>query len=130
MVERAYGMVLVGLVAGAIGGFAASFITGTPSIAQQSDEVMRAQQFQLIDTQGRTRASLGFSADTQPYLQLSDENDTRGVWTGIARETGVTVRDADGRTLLILSVDERGNLSLVVSDHDRNRNTRAFQPER
>jgi hypothetical protein len=50
-------MVLVGLVAGAIGGFAASFITGTPSIAQQSDEVMRAQQFQLIDTQGRTQAS-------------------------------------------------------------------------
>jgi len=121
-------MVLVGLIAGAIGGFAASFITGTPSIAQQSDEVIRAQQFQLIDAQGRTRASLGFSADAQPYLQLSDENDTRGVWIGIARETGVSVRDADGRTLLILSVDERGNPSLVVSDRDRN--TRAFQPER
>ena len=128
MVQRTYGMVLVSLIAGVMGGVAASFIIGTPSIAQQSDEIVRAQQFQLIDAQGRTRARLGFSADAQPYLQLSDENDTRGVWIGIARETGVSVRDADGRTLLVLSVDDRGNPSLVISDRDRN--TRAFQPER
>jgi hypothetical protein len=121
-------MVLASLIAGVMGGVAASFIMGTPSIAQQSDEIVRAQQFQLIDAQGRTRARLGFSADAQPYLQLSDENETRGVWIGIARETGVSVRDADGRTLLVLSVDDRGNPSLIVSDRDRN--TRAFQPER
>ena len=121
MVQRAYGMVLVGVIAGAMGGFAASFITGTPSIAQPSDVVVRAQQFQLIDAQGRTRARLGFSFDAQPYLQLTDENDNRGVWIGVARETGLAVRDADGRTLL-------GNPSLVVSDRDRN--MRAFQPER
>ena len=128
MVQRAYGMVLVGVIAGAMGGFAASFITGTPSIAQPSDVVVRAQQFQLIDAQGRTRARLGFSFDAQPYLQLTDENDNRGVWIGVARETGLAVRDADGRTLLVLSVDDTGNPSLVVSDRDRN--MRAFQPER
>jgi len=121
-------MALVSLIAGAMGGFAVSFVTGTPSIAQQSDVVVRAQQFQLIDAQGRTRARLGFSADAQPYLQLSDETDTRGVWMGIARETGLAVRDEDGRTLLVLSVDDRGNPSLIISDRDRN--TRAFQPER
>jgi hypothetical protein len=119
-------MVLVSLIAGAMGGFAASFITGTPSIAQPSDEIVRAQQFQLIDARGRTRARLGFSPDAQPYLQLSDEDDNRGVWLGIARETGMAVRDVDGRTRLVLSVDDRGNPSLVV--RDRERNTRAFQP--
>ena len=103
MVQTTYGMVLVGVIAGAMGGFAASFITGTPSIAQQSDVVVRAQQF-------------------------SDENDSRGVWIGVARETGLAVRDVDGRTLLVLSVDDNGNPSLVVSDRDRN--IRAFQPER
>ncbi|MBA5866211.1 MAG: hypothetical protein GDA67_05870 [Nitrospira sp. CR1.3] len=128
MNQRTYGMALVSLIAGAMGGFAVSFVTGTPSIAQQSDVVVRAQQFQLIDAQGRTRARLGFSADAQPYLQLSDETDTRGVWMGIARETGLAVRDEDGRTLLVLSVDDRGNPSLIISDRDRN--TRAFQPER
>ena len=128
MVQTTYGMVLVGVIAGAMGGFAASFITGTPSIAQQSDVVVRAQQFQLIDARGRTRASLGFSFEAQPYLQLSDENDSRGVWIGVARETGLAVRDVDGRTLLVLSVDDNGNPSLVVSDRDRN--MRAFQPER
>jgi hypothetical protein len=121
-------MMLIGIIAGAMGGFAASFITGTPTIAQESDVVVRAQQFQLVDAQGRTRARLGFSADGQPYLQLTDENDTRGVWIGVARETGMAVRDEDGRTLLVLSVDDRGNPSLIVSDRDRN--TRAFQPER
>src|SRR5262245_57560110 len=128
MAKRTYGMVLVGLIAGAMGGVAASFITGTPSIAQQSDVVIRAQQFQLVDANGRTRARLGFSADAQPFLRLSDENDTRGVWIGISRETGVAVRDMDGRTLLVLSVDDRGNASLIVRDRDHN--TRAFQPER
>ena len=62
MVQRTYGMVLVGVIAGVMGGVAASFITGTPSIAQPSDVVVRAQQFQLIDAQGRTRARLGFSS--------------------------------------------------------------------
>ena len=68
MVQRAYGMVLVSLIAGALGGFAVSFIEGTPSIAQQSDEIVRAQRFQLIDAQGRTRARLGFSSDAQPFF--------------------------------------------------------------
>ena len=125
---KTYGMVLVGVIAGAMGGFVASFITGTPSLAQQSDQVIRAQQFQLIDAQGRTRARLGFSADAQPFLNLSDENDARGVWIGISRESGVTVRDMDGRTVLVLSVDDRGHAALIVSDRDHN--TRAFQPER
>jgi hypothetical protein len=128
MVQKAYGMLLGSLIAGVLGGLAASFIIGTPIMAQEGDIVVRAQQFQLIDAQGRTRASLAFSSDAQPYLRFSDENEARGVWIGISRETGMAVRDADGRTLLVLSIDDRGQASLIVSDRDRN--TRTFQAER
>jgi hypothetical protein len=115
------------LVAGLLGGFAASFIIGAPIMAQEGDIVVRAQQFQLIDAHGRTRASLAFSSDAQPYLRFSDENEARGVWIGISQETGMAVRDADGRTLLVLSIDDQGQASLIVSDRDHN--TRTFQTE-
>lgn len=91
-------------------------------------QVVREKEFELIDVQGRTRGKIGFSADAQPYLQLRDENDLSGVWIGISRETGLAVSDTDGRTRLVLSVNESGNPSLVIRDRDHN--TRSFQPER
>ena len=129
MVQSTRKMVIVGVLAGAMGGFAASVIMGTTGVAQQPDQttfqVVRAHEFQLIDVKGRTRSRLGFSADAQPYLQLSDENDTSGVWIGVARE-GVAVQDVDGKTRLVLSVDETGNPSLVV--RNRQHKTRSFHP--
>ena len=130
MFHRMRGIVLVSVLAGAMGGFAASVMVGTPSIAQLSDEttfqVVRAQEFQLIDAKGRTRGKLAFSANAQPYLQLRDENDVSGVWVGIAQETGVAVKDLDGRTRLTLSVDQAGSPSLVV--RNREHQTRSFKP--
>ena len=130
MFQKMQGIMIVSALAGMMGGFAASVIMGNPSNAQPSDrttfQVVRAKEFELIDVKGRTRGRLGFSADAQPYLQLRDENDTSGVWVGVARETGVAVRDLDGRTRLILSVDEAGNPSLVVRNRDHQ--TRSFQP--
>ena len=132
MLSGMRGIVIISVLAGAIGGFAASAILGTSGVAGQPDptmfQVVRAKEFELIDVQGRTRGRIGFSADAQPYLQLRDENDLSGVWIGISRESGVTVRDMDGRTVLVLSVDDRGHAALIVSDRDHN--TRAFQPER
>lgn len=130
MSHRTHGLVMASLIAGAIGGFGASVIMGTPGIAQQSDQttfqVVRTREFQLIDAQGRTRGRIAFSAEAQPYLQLVDENDISGVWVGVARETGVAVRDTDGKTRLVLSVDETGNPSLVV--RNRQHQMRSFQP--
>lgn len=130
MLQKTQGLVLTGVISGAIGGIVASFLMGAPGIAQQPDhatfQVVRAQEFQLLDKKGRIRGSMGFSADAQPYVQLQDENDVGGVWIGVARETGVAVRDTDGRTRLVLSVDEGGNPSLVV--RNREHQTRSFQP--
>ena len=132
MFERMAGIVIVSVLAGAIGGFAASISFGTPGIAEQPDQsmpqVLRAQQLELIDVQGRTRGRMAFSADGQPYIQLRDENDMGGVWIGLSVDTGLAVTDTDGRTRLVLSVNQRGNPSLVVRDRDHN--TRVFQPER
>lgn len=130
MLRKTQGLMLVSMIAGAVGGFSASFLAGTPGIARQPDqttfEVLRVHEIHLIDGKGRTRGTLGFSADEQPYLQFRDERDAGGVWVGVARETGVAVRDVDGKTRLVLSVDETGHPSLVV--RDRNQRTHSFQP--
>jgi len=130
MLSRMWGIVLVSVLGGVMGGFAASVMVGTPSIAQPSDQtvvqVVRAQEFQLIDVKGRTRGKLAFSANAQPYLQLKDENDASGVWVGIGQDTGVAVKDLDGRTRLVLSVDQEGSPSLVV--RNREHQTRSFKP--
>lgn len=132
MLSGMRGVVIISVLAGAMGGFAASAILGTAGVSGQPDatmfQVVRAKEFELIDVQGRTRGKIGFSADAQPYLQLRDENDLSGVWIGISRETGLAVSDTDGRTRLVLSVNESGNPSLVIRDRDHN--TRSFQPER
>ena len=132
MLSGMRGVVIISVLAGAMGGFAASAILGTAGVSGQPDatmfQVVRAKEFELIDVQGRTRGKIGFSADAQPYLQLRDENDLSGVWIGISRETGLAVSDTDGRTRLVLSVNESRNPSLVIRDRDHN--TRSFQPER
>lgn len=134
MLSGMRGVVIISVLAGAMGGFAASAILGTAGVSGQPDatmfQVVREKEFELIDVQGRTRGKIGFSADAQPYLQLRDENDLSGVWIGISRETGLAVSDTDGRTRLVLSVNESRNPSLVIRDRDRDHNTRSFQPER
>ncbi len=128
MVHGVQGMVLAAVAAGAIGGMAVSFITSTPGVARQPDQttfqVVRTHEMQLIDTQGRTRATMGFSADAQPYIQLRDERDAGGVWIGVGRETGLAVRDVDGKTRLVLSIDESGRPSLIV--RNRQQEMRSF----
>ena len=70
--------------------------------------------------------TLGFSSSGQPLLDLKDENDISRVSLSISEETGLAVRDVDGKTRVVLSVDQNGFPSLVVRDRDHNIN--AFQP--
>jgi len=130
MFQPSKGIIVASVLSGAIGGFAASTLTGVPGHAQSSDQttfhVVRAQEFQLLDAKGRVRGTMAFSAEGQPYLQLRDEQDVSGVWVGVSRETGLAVRDKDGKTRLVLSVDEAGSPSLVV--RNREHQTRSFQP--
>ena len=121
----------VSFTAGLIGGVLVTFLVWSNSAKAQSNpsdipQSISAQEFRLIDRDGKTRAMLAFSNDRQPYLQLSDESDTYRVWMGISTETGLAVRDVDGKTRLVLSVDGQGVPSLVV--RDRQHRSKAFYP--
>jgi hypothetical protein len=59
---------------------------------------------------------LAFTAEGQPFLHLRNESNTHRVWIGISNETGVPIRDVNGKTRFVLSVDEQGEPSLVARD--------------
>jgi hypothetical protein len=132
-------LIMLSLLSGLVGGVLATFfLVGSSVVAQPTPadtpktmtadipKTISAQEFRLVDTQGRVRALLAFTENSQPFLQLRDEFDTYRVWMGISNETGVAVRDVDGKTRLLLSVDEQGEPSLVV--RDRQHRTRSFHP--
>ena len=123
--------IIVSLVSGLVGGVLATFLLiGSSVIAQPTaaeiPPVITAQEFRLVDTKGHLRAILDLSDGGQPYLQFKDESDTDRVWIGISSETGLAVQEVDGKTRLVLSVDEEGKPSLVV--RDRQHHTKEFHP--
>ncbi|HEU5201201.1 MAG TPA: hypothetical protein VFT92_00285 [Nitrospira sp.] len=70
MLSGMRGVVIISVLAGAMGGFAASAILGTAGVAGQPDstmfQVVRAKEFELIDVQGRTRGRIGFQLMRNP----------------------------------------------------------------
>lgn len=124
-------LITVSVLSGLLGGIvAACFVSGGLVTAQEPagevPAVVSAKEFRLIDRHGHMRALLAFNDEGQPFLQMRDEFDTDRVRVGISRETGVDVRDVDGKTRLVLSVDEEGLPSLVV--RDRKHQTKSFHP--
>jgi hypothetical protein len=119
------------LVSGLLGGILGSvLLTGGSVIAQSASgdvqEIISAHEFRLIDSAGHLRAILDFSDNGQPYLQFKDEFDIDRVWIGISSDSGVAAHDVDGKTRLILGVDEEGKPSLVM--RDRQHRTKEFHP--
>ncbi len=108
-----------------------SLLLFTGQLVRAQDEstpgIIRAEEFQLVDLSGRTRALLTFSASGQPYLAMSDQQGNHSLWLGLSDDSGLAIRDTDGKTRLVLSLDRSGEPSLVV--RDRGHNTRSFRPE-
>lgn len=124
-------LIILSLVSGLIGGGLATFlladnVVNAHSIPSEPPTVISAQEFRLIDPEGHIRAILDLSDQGQPYFQMKDEFDTDRVWIGISTDTGVAVHDTDGKTRLVLGVDEEGKPSLVV--RDRQHRTKEFHP--
>jgi hypothetical protein len=126
MVGRLNTCVFISLVAGIMGGMLSSLIfVDRPVMADMRfPSVSTAEEFRLVDAQGRLRALLAFSADGEPYLALLDQHETRKVWLGLSKESGLAIRDIDGKTRVVLSLDGEGEPTLVFSD--RQQNTRAL----
>ena len=124
-------LITVSVFSGLLGGIVATCLVGgglvtAQELAGEVPAVVSAKEFRLIDQQGHTRALLSFSVDGQPILTMRDEFEIARVRVGIARDTGVEVRDVDGKTRLVLSVDNEGLPSLVV--RNRKHQTKAFLP--
>ena len=133
MCQSSRRLFMLNLVSALIGGACATLLLSSMSVVAQptpdrldSVKTVAAQEFQLIDSQGRVRARFSFSDRGQPFLHFSDENDTPRVWMGISTETGIALHDVDGKTRLVLSVDEQGEPELVV--RDRQHRTKSFRP--
>ncbi len=93
MDTKQYGLMLaVVAVTGLLGGAVSSrLLTGSPVMAQQRAKrtrIITAQEFQLADSEGRTRAILGFSAEGNPAVNLYDA-DGRGRWSPARGENGI-----------------------------------------
>jgi hypothetical protein len=121
------------LAAGFLGGALALLVFQGPVVvaeetppARATPSVVSAEEFRLMDKQGRLRGLFSFSADGEPYLTLIDQQDTRRVWVGLAAETGMAIRDVDGKTRVFLSLDQDGLPSLVV--RDRKHQSKVFHP--
>jgi len=125
-------LVLAGLLSGVAGGTLSGWLLSiTPVVADepptQAPKIVTAEEFRLVDSNGHVRALIAFSADGQPYLSLLDQKDTHRVWLGIAlSETGAAVRDIDGKTGIVLSLDNAGEPSLVI--RDRQGRSKMFHP--
>ena len=117
---------LVSIMAGTLGGMLSPLIFAEKAVLAEMrfPSVSTAEEFRLVDAQGRIRARLAFSADGEPYLALLDQYETQKVWLGLSMESGLAIRDIDGETRLVLSLDRQGEPTLVFSD--RQQNTRAL----
>jgi hypothetical protein len=131
MTMRITGMNLVtNAVAGFLGGALSFLLFAGQSVRAQDESssgVIRAKEFQLVDPSGRARAKLTFSANGEPYLAMSDPSGNHVVWLGLSEDSGLALRDIDGKTRLVMSLDKSGDPSLVV--RDRQHRMRSFSPE-
>src|SRR5581483_4535515 len=89
-----------------------------PARASVPPKVLSAEEFRLLDAQGRTRAVLGFSLKGQPVFQMRDEHDTYIIWLGISDESGLAIRDRDGKTRMVVSLDPTGEPSITMRDRN------------
>ena len=121
---------VVGVAAGLLGGVLSFLLFNGQLVRAQDDSssgVIRAKEFQLVDSNGRARANLAFSANGEPYLAMSEQSGNHVVWLGLSEDSGLALRDIDGKTRLVLSLDQSGDPSLVV--RDRQHRMRSFHPE-
>jgi hypothetical protein len=130
MTMRITGMNLVTSAAAGLLGGALAFLLFTGQLVRAQDDsssgVFRGKEFQLVDSSGRARAKLTFSANGEPYLAMSDPSGNHVVWLGLSEDSGLALHDIDGKTRLVLSLDQTGEPSLVV--RDRQHRMRSFQP--
>ena len=124
-------LTLLTLVAGFVGGALSSQIfmarTASAQLTQSHEKVISAEQFQLVDKEGKMRFVIGMSPQEQPVLGFTDENGKARIFLGLTSLEGETwpilkLRDADEQMRISIS---GGNGNPRISVLDKNGNSRA-----
>lgn len=124
-------VLIIGGLAGFAGGALASWLlfndqAVAQDAARESPPVVSAQEFRLVDQEGKSRAVFAFSADGEPYLAMLHRDGNRIIWLGVSDHSGLAVHDVGGKTRLYLSLDTAGEPSLVL--RNRHRQSRLIKP--
>ncbi len=107
---------LIGLVVLAVGW---AFTSTTRTVQAQADEnIIRAEKFELVDSQGRVRAVLGLGiSDNETGLTLFDENGMpRIVLAKLDSGMCLSMFDENGTGCAELSISDAGTGLLSLSD--------------
>src|SRR5574341_1607000 len=127
-------MLVWSALAGSVGGALMTLLLwGTPVVAEEaarsSQKLISAEEFQLVDKDGKSRAILAFSAKGEPYLALMDGNQNQRIWLGLSANPGLAIKDhKEVKTRALLSLDDAtGQPSLVL--RNRQHQVSAFQPK-
>lgn len=113
-------MVLVALVAGLVGGAASSwFLMGSLVFAQkapQSEKVLQAERFEVIDQAEKVRAKFGMLPDGTPLLMLLDQTEKSRVELSMETDGSphLALYDRGGNNFIALAVlpDSSAHLQL------------------
>lgn len=87
---------LAGMVGGAMSG---RFFASDPALAQQRTKVINAEEFLLVDKNGRTRAGLGLDANGEVGLVLLDKAGTKSLHLSPDERLVLRLTDKDGKVL-------------------------------
>ena len=89
-------------------------------VPKTTQNVVRAQKFELIDENGRLCASLGLTKDGSPSFVLQDASGTARVEVLLASDgcPVVVIRDKNGKSRAALTASPAGNAGLVFLDKD------------
>ncbi len=120
-------VVVLALVAGLVGGVVSSwFLVGLPAFAQKAPqvaEVIRAERFEVVDKDGKTRAALSM-LEGKPGLVLRDRNGRAGAELGLTDHgwPRLFLTDKNRKVRVGLTLGNTGEPHLVL--RDRNGKTR------
>jgi hypothetical protein len=115
-VTRAKWAILVAAVCLVVTVAAVAYAAGQAKTA--TPKVVRAQKFEVVDAQGRVRATLGLLPDGSPSLELTDEQGKTRAQLSLYSDGSpyLGLQDAKLKTRAELSLDSGGRPSLALSD--------------
>ena len=109
-------LVLIVMVSGFIGGAFSDHIFNRGAQANnKSSKAITARAFNLVDKDGKPRASLGFSEEGYPTILFTNTSGKVVAYFGVGAESKPMIgfKDKEGKTRLIMSLDDDDGTSAI-----------------